>query len=171
MLSRVNRQSSHWKRQLSHMVSPPSAFKLRTYAIRKLIRLGMPYPTNYDTAKSVESIIRSGNVTPATIALISGRIHIGLTDAVLQQISDPEWQSVKVSRRDLAPVLSQWANGGTTVAGTMYIAQSVGIPLFVTGGIGGVHRGAESSTSVQRTLIARPCFKVSRRRVMLVHLY
>ena len=107
----------------------------------------MPYPANYDTANSVESIIRSGKVTPATIALIGGQIHIGLTDALLQQISDPEWKSVKVSRRDLAPVLSQGANGGTTVAGTMYIAQSVGIPLFVTGGIGGVHRGAESSQS------------------------
>lgn len=107
----------------------------------------MPYPTNYDTAQSVESIIRSGKITPATIALIDGQVHIGLTDALLQQISDPGWKSVKVSRRDLAPVLSLRGNGGTTVAGTMYIAQSVGIPLFVTGGIGGVHRGAESSTS------------------------
>lgn len=105
----------------------------------------MPHPTNYDTARSVESIIRSGSVTPATIALIRGKIHIGLTDSQLQEISDPAWKSVKVSRRDLAPVLSQNGNGGTTVAGTMYIAQSVGIPLFVTGGIGGVHRGAESS--------------------------
>lgn len=107
----------------------------------------MPHPTNYDTAHSVESIIRDGKVTPATIALIDGQVHIGLTDALLQQISDPGWKSVKVSRRDLAPVLSLKGNGGTTVAGTMYIAQSVGIPLFVTGGIGGVHRGAESSKS------------------------
>lgn len=107
----------------------------------------MPYPSNYDTARSVETIIRDGQVTPATIALVGGKIHVGLTDKQLQEISDPGFQSVKVSRRDLAPVLSQDGNGGTTVAGTMYIAQSVGIPLFVTGGIGGVHRGAESSTS------------------------
>jgi pseudouridine-5'-phosphate glycosidase/pseudouridine kinase len=111
----------------------------------------MPHPTNYDTALSVETIIRSGQVTPATIVLIDGRIHVGLTDALLQQISDPKWKSVKVSRRDLAPVLSQKGNGGTTVAGTIYIAQSVGIPLFVTGGIGGVHRGAESSTFTAHT--------------------
>jgi len=107
----------------------------------------MPHPKNYETAQSVESILRSKQITPATIALIGGKIHIGLTDSILASISDPSFSSVKVSRRDLAPVLSLDGNGGTTVAGTMYIAQSVGIPLFVTGGIGGVHRGAESSTS------------------------
>jgi pseudouridine-5'-phosphate glycosidase/pseudouridine kinase len=109
--------------------------------------IGMPHPKNYETAQSVERILRSRSITPATIALISGKIHIGLSDSVLASISDTSFKSVKVSRRDLAPVLSLDGNGGTTVAGTMYIAQSVGIPLFVTGGIGGVHRGAESSTS------------------------
>jgi pseudouridine-5'-phosphate glycosidase/pseudouridine kinase len=112
-----------------------------------VLMIGMPHPKNYETAQSVEHILRSKSITPATIALISGKIHIGLSDSVLASISDTSFKSVKVSRRDLAPVLSLDGNGGTTVAGTMYIAQSVGIPLFVTGGIGGVHRGAESSTS------------------------
>lgn len=106
----------------------------------------MPHPKNYDTAHSVETIIRSGQITPATIAILGGKIHIGLTQSQLAEIADPGFKSTKVSRRDLAPVLAQRSNGGTTVAGTMYIAQSVGISLFVTGGIGGVHRGAENST-------------------------
>jgi pseudouridine-5'-phosphate glycosidase/pseudouridine kinase len=108
----------------------------------------MPHPKNYETAQSVESIIRAQGITPATIALVGGKIHIGLTESKLAEISDTSFKSVKVSRRDLAAVLSRQdglGNGGTTVAGTMYIARSVGIPMFVTGGIGGVHRGAESS--------------------------
>ena len=117
--------------------------------LRIILISGMPHPKNYETAQSVEHILRSKSITPATIALISGKIHIGLSDSVLASISDTSFKSVKVSRRDLAPVLSLDGNGGTTVAGTMYIAQSVGIPLFVTGGIGGVHRGAESSTCTQ----------------------
>jgi pseudouridine-5'-phosphate glycosidase/pseudouridine kinase len=110
----------------------------------------MPHPRNCETAQSVENILRDKSITPATIALIGGKIHIGLTSDVLASISDPSFKSVKVSRRDLAPVLSLEGNGGTTVAGTMYIAQSVGISLFVTGGIGGVHRGAESSTYLSK---------------------
>jgi pseudouridine-5'-phosphate glycosidase/pseudouridine kinase len=114
-------------------------------------RLGMPHPKNYETAQSVESIIRAQGITPATIALVGGKIHIGLAESKLAEISDTLFKSVKVSRRDLAAVLSRQdglGNGGTTVAGTMYIARSVGIPMFVTGGIGGVHRGAESSASL-----------------------
>lgn len=112
---------------------------------------GMPYPTNLTTALSLESIFRSRAITPATIALLGGKIHIGLSEAQVGELADPSSslnkavKSVKVSRRDLAPALSMGLNGGTTVAGTMILASSVGIKLFVTGGIGGVHRGAEKS--------------------------
>lgn len=107
----------------------------------------MAPPTNLDCARSVESIIRAQGATPATIALIDGKVHVGLTKGELEMIADPDIlrTAVKTSRRDIAPVLAQKRLGGTTVAGTMYIASSVGIPIFVTGGIGGVHRGAESS--------------------------
>lgn len=108
----------------------------------------MPHPTNLTTALSVESILRSRGVTPATVAMHSGKVHIGLSESQLEELANPDAggvKRVKVSRRDLAPTLSKGLIGGTTVAGTMYIASSVGIGMFVTGGIGGVHRGAESS--------------------------
>lgn len=110
-------------------------------------RVGMPHPTNLETARSVESIIRSHSAVPATVALIDGHVHVGLTDSQLAELADPSGHkdAVKASRRDLAPVLAMRKTGGTTVAGTMYVASQVGIDVFVTGGIGGVHRRAESS--------------------------
>lgn len=109
----------------------------------------MPYPTNLTTAKSLESIIRSHGAVPATIALLDGNVVVGLTQAELGALADPATvrtaPAVKVSRRDMAPALALRRAGGTTVAGTMVIASSVGIQSFVTGGIGGVHRGAEDS--------------------------
>jgi pseudouridine-5'-phosphate glycosidase/pseudouridine kinase len=111
----------------------------------------MPHPTNLTTAVSLESILRSRGVTPATVALHSGKVHVGLTQSQLEELADPDAgagrRKVKVSRRDIAPTLSKGLIGGTTVAGTMYVASSVGIGMFVTGGIGGVHRGAEKSRS------------------------
>jgi pseudouridine-5'-phosphate glycosidase/pseudouridine kinase len=116
----------------------------------------MPHPTNLTTALSLEHIFRSKQVTPATVALLNGRVHVGLSQSQLEELADPSTNQsrdnrgsrcVKVSRRDLAPAMAMGLNGGTTVAGTMVIASSVGIELFVTGGIGGVHRGAESSES------------------------
>lgn len=110
---------------------------------------GMPYPTNADTASSLEKIIRSHGAVPATIALIDGKVHVGLSQEELYALGNPETSRtlppVKVSRRDLAPALSGNRAGGTTVAGTMVIAHSIGISSFVTGGIGGVHRGAQNS--------------------------
>lgn len=106
----------------------------------------MPYPANLTTASSLESIIRSNSCIPATIALLSGRVHIGLTEAQLGYLSDTsKAEAVKVSRRDLGAAVALGKDGGTTVAGTMVLAHSVGIKTFVTGGIGGVHRGAENS--------------------------
>lgn len=112
----------------------------------------MPYPANLDTALSLEKIIRDHSeqtVVPATIALLSGRIHIGLTRGELERLADPEVskKSIKVSRRDLAAGVARGLDGGTTVAGTMLLSKEVGIETFVTGGIGGVHRGAQSSES------------------------
>ncbi|WVQ62816.1 uncharacterized protein L199_000965 [Kwoniella botswanensis] len=122
-----------------------------------IITHGMPHPTNLNTASSVETIIRSKGVVPATIALINGKIHVGLTESEMIQLSDPQSKiskgAVKVSRRDLGPVISLKKTGGTTVAGTMYIAESLGIKIFVTGGIGGVHRGAESSMDISADLL------------------
>lgn len=109
----------------------------------------MPYPTNLETAQSVESIVRAQGAIPATIALLDGKIRVGLSDTELLALADPATPrarpSVKVSRRDIAPALAFRIAGGTTVAGTMVIAHSAGIDSFVTGGIGGVHRSAESS--------------------------
>ncbi|KAK4689205.1 pseudouridylate synthase / pseudouridine kinase, partial [Tremellales sp. Uapishka_1] len=115
----------------------------------------MPFPTNLNTALSLESILRSQGCVPATVALMGGRVHVGLSRGQLDELGDPKngKDSVKVSRRDLGPALAAKKNGGTTVAGTMVIAQSVGIRTFVTGGIGGVHRGAESSMDVSADLI------------------
>ncbi|KAJ9095686.1 hypothetical protein QFC21_005558 [Naganishia friedmannii] len=115
---------------------------------------GMPHPTNYDCALSVESLIRAQSSLPATIALLSGRIHIGLSKAQLAHLSDPaiNAKSIKLSRRDLARGIYSKVDAGTTVAGTMMLARQVGIDLFVTGGIGGVHRGAERSMDISADL-------------------
>ncbi|EIW69105.1 hypothetical protein TREMEDRAFT_68967 [Tremella mesenterica DSM 1558] len=119
-----------------------------------IITHGMPHPTNLSTALSVESILRSEGVTPATIAILRGVVHVGLTSSQLERLSDPGLTgTVKVSRRDLGAVISMGLTGGTTVAGTMFIARSLGIGLFVTGGIGGVHRGAEKSMDISADLM------------------
>ncbi|KAJ9114730.1 hypothetical protein QFC22_005606 [Naganishia vaughanmartiniae] len=115
---------------------------------------GMPHPTNYDCALSVENLIRAQSSIPATIALLSGRIHIGLSRTQLAHLSDPaiNAKSIKLSRRDLARGIYSKVDAGTTVAGTMMLARQVGIDLFVTGGIGGVHRGAERSMDISADL-------------------
>ncbi|KAI9632359.1 Indigoidine synthase A like protein-domain-containing protein [Dioszegia hungarica] len=121
-----------------------------------IITHGMPHPTNLSTAQSLESILRSRGVTPATIALHSGKVHVGVSQAQLEELADTSAglvKKVKVSRRDIAPTLAKGLIGGTTVAGTMYVARTVGIGMFVTGGIGGVHRGAEKSMDVSADLI------------------
>ncbi|MBD8628540.1 pseudouridine-5'-phosphate glycosidase [Oxalobacteraceae sp. CFBP 8753] len=116
-----------------------------------IISHGMPYPQNVRTAREVEQIIRDAGAVPATIAVIAGKICIGLSDEQLELLgSSPE--AMKVSRRDLAYVLAQARLGATTVAATMICAQLAGIEVFVTGGIGGVHRGAETSFDISADL-------------------
>ncbi|TWI63470.1 pseudouridine-5'-phosphate glycosidase [Pseudoduganella lurida] len=116
-----------------------------------IISHGMPYPQNVVTAKEVEQIIRDAGAVPATIAIIGGKICVGLTDEQLELLGNSP-EAMKVSRRDLAYALSQNKLGATTVAATMICAQLAGIPVFVTGGIGGVHRGAETSFDISADL-------------------
>ena len=116
-----------------------------------IISHGMPYPQNVTTAMEVEQIIRDAGAVPATIAIIDGKICVGLGPEQLELLgSSPD--AMKVSRRDLPYVLSTRRLGATTVAATMICAQLAGIQVFVTGGIGGVHRGAETSMDISADL-------------------
>src|SRR5690349_11130397 len=116
-----------------------------------IIAHGMPYPQNVRTAREVEAVIRALGAEPATIAVIGGRIRIGLSDEELELLGR-SGQAHKVSRRDLPAVLASGELGATTVAGTMICAQMAGIEVFVTGGIGGVHRGAAESFDISADL-------------------
>ncbi|GAB3397312.1 pseudouridine-5'-phosphate glycosidase [Massilia agilis] len=116
-----------------------------------IISHGMPYPQNVQTAREVEQVIRDAGAVPATIALIKGRICIGLSEEQLELLGSSS-DAIKVSRRDLPYVLAQKKLGATTVAATMICAELAGIQVFVTGGIGGVHRGAEKSFDISADL-------------------
>ena len=116
-----------------------------------IIAHGMPYPENVRTAREVEALIRELGAEPATIALIAGRIRIGLSDDELELLGLSD-QVHKVSRRDLPAVLASGGLGATTVAGTMICAALAGIEVFVTGGIGGVHRGAQETFDISADL-------------------
>ena len=116
-----------------------------------IITHGMPYPGNLDMARSVERIIREQGAVPATIAVIDGVLHIGLEDAELEALSKTEG-AMKVSRADIAFAIAERRTGATTVAATMIGAARAGIKVFATGGIGGVHRGAEESFDISADL-------------------
>ena len=117
-----------------------------------IISHGMPFPQNLETALEVESIIRKEGAIPATIAVVEGRIKIGLSNLELEQFAQGT-KTVKVSSRDLPLALSQKQEGGTTVAATMICARMAGISVFVTGGIGGVHRGSEKTMDISGDLM------------------
>ncbi|XP_054049409.1 uncharacterized protein LOC128906325 isoform X3 [Rissa tridactyla] len=116
-----------------------------------IITHGMAYPQNLSMAREVEEIVTTNGAVPATVGILRGRIHVGLTDEELEFLASSE-NVVKVSRRDLPFVLSQGLSGGTTVSATMIAAHKAGIPVFVTGGIGGVHRGGENTLDVSADL-------------------
>ncbi|XP_026696935.1 uncharacterized protein LOC113475947 isoform X2 [Athene cunicularia] len=116
-----------------------------------IITHGMAYPQNLSMAREVEEIVTANGAVPATVGILKGQIHVGLTDEELEFLASSK-NVVKVSRRDLPFVLSQGLSGGTTVSGTMIAAHKAGIPVFVTGGIGGVHRGGENSLDVSADL-------------------
>jgi pseudouridylate synthase len=116
-----------------------------------IISHGMPYPQNVKTAREVEQIIRDNGAVPATIAIVDGKIKIGLTDDELEQFGNAQGVA-KVSRRDLPYILATKQMGATTVAATMICAELADIHIFVTGGIGGVHRGAETTMDISADL-------------------
>ena len=117
-----------------------------------IISHGMPYPQNVETARTLENIVLENGATPATIAIIDGRIKIGLNEDELKYLGTSK-DIAKVSRRDIASIISSGKSGATTVAATMFFAQMAGIKVFATGGIGGVHRGAETSFDISCDLL------------------
>ena len=116
-----------------------------------IISHGMPYPDNISTARDVENIIRQQGAVPATIVIHQGKIHVGVSEDILEHFATDK-SIIKASRRDLAYALSQELSASTTVAATMLCAQRAGIDFFVTGGIGGVHRGASDSFDISADL-------------------
>ncbi len=121
-----------------------------------VITHGLPYPDNLVTAGAIEAAVRDGGATPATIAIIRGRVRLGLTAEELDYLATRPTAAVrKCSRRDLPLALAREEDGATTVAGTMIIAHLAGIELFATGGIGGVHRGHPFDVSADLTELGR----------------
>ncbi|KAH6580245.1 hypothetical protein BSLG_000352 [Batrachochytrium salamandrivorans] len=117
-----------------------------------IITHGMSYPHNLETALEVEAIVRQHGCVPATIALLNGQVRVGLDNAELKQLAKVGLAATKTSRRDMALVLGKGLPGSTTVSGTMIAAHKAGIKVFVTGGIGGVHRGSESTMDISADL-------------------
>jgi pseudouridine-5'-phosphate glycosidase len=117
-----------------------------------IISHGMPHPQNLEMAQAVEAIVRAEGAVPATIAVVAGRVRVGLDDAELERFASAK-DVAKASRRDLAASVTAQATAGTTVAATMTIAAAAGIEVFGTGGIGGVHRGAETTFDISADLI------------------
>ncbi|WP_312795303.1 pseudouridine-5'-phosphate glycosidase [Tianweitania sp.] len=116
-----------------------------------IITHGMPYPANLEMARGVEALIRAEGAIPATIAVIDGELRVGLDDADLEALAQAK-TVVKASGRDLAAVMVRKQTAGTTVSATMRLAELAGIEIFATGGVGGVHRGAEQSFDISADL-------------------
>ena len=117
-----------------------------------IISHGMPYPQNVETALKVESIIRENGAVPATIAILGGRLKAGLTPEEIEYLGKKGHEVTKASRRDLAVLVARKEDGATTVTTTMMIAYMAGIRIFATGGIGGVHRGAQTTMDISADL-------------------
>ncbi|XP_007015188.2 PREDICTED: pseudouridine-5'-phosphate glycosidase [Theobroma cacao] len=117
-----------------------------------IISHGMPYPQNFETAKEVEAIVRDNGAVPATIAILDGIPCAGLNLEQLERLAQLGKSAQKTARRDIAHVVATKRNGATTVSATMFFAAMVGIPVFVTGGIGGVHRHGEHTMDISSDL-------------------
>ena len=117
-----------------------------------IISHGMPYPQNVETARNVEAILRENGAVPASIAIIGGRLKVGLTAEEIDYLGRSGPRIAKASRRDLPVLVARGADGATTVTTTMIIAAMAGIRVFATGGIGGVHRGAERTMDISADL-------------------
>ena len=118
-----------------------------------IISHGMPYPQNVETALAVENIIRENGAVPATVAIIGGRLKAGCTAGEIEHLGKAGPGVTKASRRDLAVLCARGCDGATTVTTTMIIAHMAGIKIFATGGIGGVHRGAETTMDISADLM------------------
>ncbi|CCV08878.1 conserved hypothetical protein [Mesorhizobium metallidurans STM 2683] len=116
-----------------------------------IITHGMPYPANLETARGVEAVVRENGAVPATIAVVAGKIKVGLDDNELERLAAAK-DVVKASGRDLAAIMVRGGSAGTTVSATMRIAALAGIGIFATGGVGGVHRGAEATFDISADL-------------------
>ena len=119
-----------------------------------VISHGLPRPQNLETARRLEQVVREGGAVPATVAVLGGRLRVGLDDAQLARLAEGEGVR-KVSRRDLAPAVARGEDGATTVAGTLWVASRAGLRVFATGGIGGVHRGGLPDVSADLPELAR----------------
>ncbi|GGA50780.1 pseudouridine-5'-phosphate glycosidase [Pelagibacterium lentulum] len=117
-----------------------------------IITHGMPYPQNLETALAVEKVVRDNGAIPATIAVMGGKLCVGVAGDDLETLARTGLDAAKASRRDLAAILAKGKTAGTTVATTMQIAALAGIKIFATGGIGGVHRGAETTFDISADL-------------------
>ncbi|WP_413582847.1 pseudouridine-5'-phosphate glycosidase [Bdellovibrio sp. HCB288] len=141
------------KVRLSDEVKQALAKGLPVVALEStIISHGMPYPQNYEMALAVEDKVRAHGAVPATIAIINGELRAGLSKPEIESFAKKGLQITKVSRRDIPLVVAAKKDGATTVASTMIIAELAGIPVFATGGIGGVHRGAEQTMDVSADL-------------------
>lgn len=119
-----------------------------------VITHGLPRPENLNLARDVEALVRENGAMPATIALLAGKIRVGLSDSELEELANSD-ETRKISLRDFGIALSEGLNGGTTVAATLHAASQVGIQVFATGGIGGVHRGAPFDISADLTQLGK----------------
>ncbi|KAI9105863.1 Indigoidine synthase A like protein-domain-containing protein [Phlyctochytrium arcticum] len=151
--------SRTFRRSISHLYDIHPEVKAAIRENRPVVALestiishGMPYPQNLETALAVEQIVREEGCVPATIAILDGRVKVGLSRKDLEKLAKTGLQARKTSRRDIALVVAQKSVGATTVSGTMLIAHEAGIKVFVTGGIGGVHRGGEGSMDISADL-------------------
>ena len=117
-----------------------------------IISHGLPYPENVSIARAIEQMVRDNGAIPATIAILDGKIKIGLSASDLEKLAHPDSNVIKISRRDIGSVIARKANGATTVASTMIFAEMAGISVFATGGIGGVHQGAETDFDISADL-------------------
>jgi len=139
--------------ELSHEVARAIEKKQPIVALEStIISHGMPYPKNVETARRCEEIVRENGSIPATIAILNGKLKVGLSPDELEYLGKTGQKIIKTSRRDIAYNVANKIDGATTVSATMYIASLAGIKVFATGGIGGVHRGAETSFDISADL-------------------
>jgi pseudouridine-5'-phosphate glycosidase len=141
--------------QLSIEVGRALSLNLPVVALEStVITHGLPYPENLTLAGDMEGEVRNFGAVPATVAVLLGRVFIGLNNAQLQELASSQ-DIVKISTRDLAPAMARFLSGGTTVAGTMLVSHAAGIRVFATGGIGGVHRQAPFDVSADLPQLAK----------------